>query len=401
MLAIFDRSNNMRFFQAITTLEKWCADNGKACARVGPDALPNLSEQGFTALYCVVGHDLAYLDGLDPRIKLIIDHDIVDPKVRFRNDDVLTDRPVAFRRAFGEATDYAPELQVPYVHYPALPEAWEAAANARDVLIFDLHRWLPTEAHFSFLALMQAIGRRHNLHSQKLGRRLFLYMTGLIRADLYHATTESFQHFNNLYHDPDAFRAALASGTSELWPDLFSKALDEAAPGSEPLDLKTGALNPMNVFLKNVIPPLRDRGDFGKLFARAVGFVTDHGDIADQDVTTCLAMGIPVLTIPRSPWSKSDGVGTTLWEALRVIDQDFTEFLNAATRHHQMPGDGLDRLLTSGPLEPIPIELFGRVYTKTWQMLFDWVETGARNDEVTGLIDRAPRWNFGMVSDLA
>jgi hypothetical protein len=343
----------------------------------------------------VVGYDLSYLTDLQDGVKLIIDNDIVDPTVKFQNDGVLEGRSYAFRRAFGGATVYAPEIQVPYVHRPTLPDDWETEVNKRDCLIFDLHKWLVVEAQLSMLALMIDIGRRHNVWSKLLGRRLNLYLTGLIRPEPYFGTIEFFQFLNRSYHVPNVVSSPVATAGDERWGRFISNSVKDE-PLDLPLDFGNPERNPLDVFVKNLIKPLENQSDFLRLFSRSIGFITDHGDIADQDVSTCLALGIPVLTVARSPWKKSAGIGTTLKRPIHALDEEFYRRLIEASAQQLTTTSGLEALLTLPPQPPIPLHHFETLYDKTWDILNAWMEHGTRDESLSREINRSERWNFGM-----
>lgn len=396
-LAIYDKSNNLRLSQTIESVAGWARERGVEYGLVEASAFPRLVDLGYSALYCPVNHDLAYLSDLQRGVKLIVDHDIVDPKVAFKNDAVLSQRPYAFRRAFGGAVDYQPELQVPYVHLPDLPEGWERGLEERDTLIFDLHRWLPVEAQLSFLALMQEVGRHHSKHSQALKRRLKIYLTGLIHPEPYRAATEAFLFLNEGYHCPDAFTAPFRTQERQdaSWADVFGAALGGRSIG-EGFSLGGDYRNPMDIVMKNHVPPLVSREEFMSLFSRAVAFVTDHGDPADQDITTCLAMGVPIVTVPRSPWRASSGVCSTVWAAHKLLSPRFHVYFEHARRSQPVQGRGLSALWECPRVDPIPESCFRDLYFASWDRLWEWVLSGRRDPELSELINGAARWEFGM-----
>lgn len=397
MLAVFDRSNNIRFVQATSSILEWAERRGVEAHLVGPADLPTLADRGFKAIHGVVGHDLAYLSSLQSGVKIILDHDIVDPNYPFKNDQILEGRSYAFRRAFGGRTRYEPEIEVPYTHAPNLSDDLLTSSAGRDTLIFDLHKWLPLAAQFSFLGLMQEVGRYHSRHSDALGRKLNIYFTGLIDPEPYRSVTELFCYLNEKFNIPSAFDAPFRKGNvgTERWLDRLAEDVKSEVI-ADGLKLSHDAANPMDIFIKQVLPVAEGRDDFLRVFSESVGFITDHGDIADQDVTTCLVLGVPVLPIPRSPWRKSAGVGSTLVPAFKHLAPELVSSISGVLKEYPRIDEGIPALMKKHVAEPVPQSLFQSLFDVSWDRLWSWAESGTRDDATSELIASSPTWDFGM-----
>ncbi|HCJ11892.1 MAG TPA: hypothetical protein DHV51_02200, partial [Opitutae bacterium] len=149
--------------------------------------------------------------------------------------------------------------------------------------------------------------------------------------------------------------------------------------------------NSLEVIQANLIEPCANLKDYYKLLARTKVFITDHGDMADQDIINAGCAGTSICLISRNPLLTSLGITYSLHAAAQCVDARFYSFLQGTQKSLFRPSRSLTDFVKH-TATPWDREFVSQLYFKIWDMLWQWAITGKEFPEVTEAVFKAPRW---------
>lgn len=319
-LAVFE-SGEGRTERLVTSFLAWAQRSNLPAEAVPENQLQRLKSQSHRLLYVPLTRDMRFLKKVATDVPLVLDFDAGNPSVLIGRD-FLAGRKYALRRAFRGPSQLEPEIQVPYTHWPSARRS-----ISPDIIILDSHLFLRPSFHLALVAVLDSLRTKIPTIEKRLGRQVFFYLAG--RAEI--------NHYIEIIRAAERFGEGL---------ELF--------------------------FRDRLLSKAESKDDFDQILGRCLLFVTDHGDIADQDVTEVVALGRPVLVLPRNMLNHPLGHGSVHRDLLiheapvLVAALDEAELLRKAL---------LDDFVGSVCGESSPEELsvlFQELYSTNWRVLVDW-----------------------------
>ena len=342
----------------IQDVQRWCKSFGISYQTWSPDDPTAPDWKTIGAVYFPLEGELKYLKDIPPDIPLIFDFDGASGGI-LRSAEYLEGRRFAFRRAFGLNCRYTPELQVPYCHYPLQT----TSTDKRDVIILDTHRWLPLKWQFRFISILCQMVEDLPLLDKLAGKRVSFYVTSFVPLEPYAASAQK-------------------------WMDDM-RALTKGFDVKEGFDVKTH--NIIRLIIDRLIPPLENTDDYHQLFHRARLFITDHADLADQDVVHAGCAGVPIYILTRNPWHPPLGIVHSLADACGILVRDFSKALDTFNDLLVQNSRNPENIYNHNPIA-WDHKVFEELYANSWKTLWDWAIHGINNEEVTNAILSAPTW---------
>jgi hypothetical protein len=292
------------------------------------------------ALYAPMLGDHGYFGSIPTDIPVILDWEFCAGDGR-ETDKCFQTHRVAVRRAFGGPVRFNAEFQVPFLHLPArAPEPTQ-----RDVIVFDVHKWLKLPWHATLLSYLAIIGLGYERLCKAAGCDLKFYLASFYSLAPYLEGAQAFVEHNSKCHGPR-----------------------EQRPPN----------NPLRVIEEHLIPPCPKAEDYVALIARARLFITDNGELADQDIINAGTLGAPIVLVSRNPFCAPCGMSFSVGKAASAIEPRFAQLLDAAERNRVRIGlDGdFERAFTIGEAPRWDPEVLASAYMKSWDLLWDWATTG-------------------------
>jgi hypothetical protein len=340
----------------IRDVQQWAGSRNIAFSEFSPQSADQEDFSGAGAVYLPLYHHLDILDSIPADIPVILDY---DGAVEINGVDRLATRRLALRRAFGgpPPKSLRPEFQVPYIHKTLSPEK----ESSRNIVIIDLHHWLPPACQFSFLAHLSELNAHYDFLSAQLGSPIQFYFTAFVSPEPYHE---------------------LSSNLESILFRHTRKKINEV----------TGLDNVIN----NLIPPFEDISDYHALFQKSLLFITDNGDLADQDIVHAISAECPIWVISRSPFKNFSRISYTLENALKRLVPDFLPFLETANRNLAGPDQPFRNILKAQGVKNDSISLLESAFFNTWDALWTWAIDKEWDPAISKLIDEspAPFWWF-------
>lgn len=276
-------------------------------------------------------------------------------------DSTLFQRKIALRRAWGGRASIRPEIQVPYLH-PCLSKPH---AGPKSIVIIDLHDWLPVSCQLSFISILSDINEAWDSISSDLGYPIRFYFTaGMIPSDYASIHSELVSRLErrktNTLHIRDSLR-----------------------------------LRGLSNIVNNTIPPIDDMDDHNRVFEQAMLLITDNGDLADQDIAKSISTNTGIWIVPRSNVSPIARLGSTIPNAISMIDSRFHDFEIHIQKKLVSPS-GLRSFLKPEGIDYQASEYLNSLYSKTWEILWNWATIGTQFDPLALAIEDSPSpqwWN--------
>lgn len=345
--------NQYRRTKLINDVVKWAEANHIPYLIKSKDTLSDLNWGIISLIYLPLLHDVKCLENAPDSIPIVMDFDgalggLID------NSQILERHPYAFRRAFGGPIKYSPNFQVPYIHLPLELEP----SNKRDVIIVDTHQWMQLPWQLSMLAFLSHIALEYDRLCKMAGCQLKIYLTSFVKLDRFKEATEILDRFRNDH--PGSIKI---SGTLDIIKD-------------------------------NLIPSMEDISDYHNLFTRARLFVSDHGELADQDIMHAGCAGVPIYLISRNPLRPSLGITSSILEAFKVVDKEFGDFFEGAKSILCGPSPNYHNLFKKNDFPSWDNDYIKKVYMKIWDLLWHWAKTGEADFSVNEAIKESGKWKF-------
>lgn len=292
-------------------------------------------------LYIPLTRDLEFIDEIPKEIPLVIDYDGALGNILI-GGELLSGRKYAFRRAFPGATPWHPSIQVPYCHRPSVLEPLEP-----DVVILDTHQWLRPSFHLALLAIADSLYQMVDKLEKARKKKIYFYLTGGFDRE---------QYFR-VIREVETFGGGLLSFMKE-----------------------------------RLIPEAQTKEDFDSILGRCLLFVTDHGDIADQDVSQIVAMGRPVHVQSRNALIEPLGISSSLEKIFEEISTSFRPMIQAADRLRTSVREDPLSTLASLKFNSENMAVFEEMYSVTWNILIDWSKGSIDSSGWEKAIEQGPNW---------
>lgn len=345
--------NQYRRTKLINDVVKWAEAKHIPYLIKSNDTLSDFNWDECSLIYLPLQRDVKCLKNAPDSIPIVMDFDgavggLID------NSQILERHPFAFRRAFGGPIKYSPDFQVPYIHLPLDLEPYDK----RDVLIVDTHQWMKLPWQLSMLAFLAHVALEYDRFCKMADCQLKIYLTSFVKLDAYEEATEVLDRFIN----------------------------------GHPASLKiSGSLN---IIKNNLIPPKSDTYEYHKLFSRARLFVSDHGELADQDIIHAGCAGVPIYLISRNPLKPSLGITSSILEAFKAVDKEFCDFFEGAKSILCGPSPNYNSLFKKNDFPSWDNDYMKKVYMKIWDLLWHWAKTGEADFSVNEAIKESGKWKF-------
>lgn len=276
-------------------------------------------------------------------------------------DSTLFQRKIALRRAWGGRASISPELQVPYIH----PCLTKPHAGPKSIVIIDLHDWLPVSCQLAFISILSDLNEAWDSISNDLGYPLRFYFTaGMIPSDYASIHSELVNRLEkrkaNTLHIRDSLR-----------------------------------LRGLTNIVNHTIPPQNDMDDHNRVFAQAMLLITDNGDFADQDIAKSISTNTGIWIVPRSTVSPISLLGSTIPNAISMIDSRFHDFTIHIQKKLIRPS-GLRSFLRPEGFDYQASGYLNSLYLKSWDILWEWATIGTLFDPIGLAIENSPSpqwWN--------
>lgn len=310
-------------------------------------------------LYIPLCRDVTFLENVPASVPVVLDYDGAEAG-KLDGYEILSRHRHAFRRAFGGKIKYSPQLQVPYLHLPL-----EAEEKTRDVIVIDTHQWLPSYWHFSLLSVLAFLGHNHEALCTSLDLPLKYYLTSFVPLEPYFESSQVFVEKNGKH------------------PALSQMPVNDLQP-----------------LLDNLIHPLEDVYDYYELMARARLFISDHGDLADQDIVHAGSLGVPIYLLPRTPLALSRGISSSLIKSISIIEPRYRKVLKKAEKARMknsyifMNRHNLVQYMSKEKFEKWDVGVMRDAYYKSWDMLCVWAVSNKINSRVNRSIIKSSPWGF-------
>jgi hypothetical protein len=137
--------------------------------------------------------------------------------------------------------------------------------------------------------------------------------------------------------------------------------------------------NPIQPIVDRLIPPCQDVAEYHRLFPRARLFLTDHGDLADQDVVHAGAAGVPIMTVPRNPFTASNGITFSFAAAGEMLAPGFGDLLRSAEAQRIRPELGMQRIFRTASVPAWDNDVLTTAFLRSWDLLWDWARHDRRD----------------------
>lgn len=265
---------------------------------------------------------------------------------------------IALRRAFGGPIRVTPSYQVPYI----VPPNVCMQSTKRDVVVFDIHHWLPLTTQFEFVALLNAFDSLYMEVCSTVGSEVKFYFSGLNTANTYLLS-----------------QRALVAG-------ILKRQRHCKLPFGENMSRILGPNYALSVVRDHSLPPATSPSEYSKILSSALLFITDNGDLADQDNMKCVVEGTPILILGRCPLVKSGTITHSLAPALSHMDSSFDEFFNLARQMAVSPGADLADLIRPSGFAPLGDSVPNLLSEKAWDSLYDWATEGKSDKDLLQII---------------
>lgn len=344
-LAVLD-FNRRRTDRLVSGFQDWCQSRNLGALVFGEQSVGELTREDVQLLYLPLTRDLRFLENVDPGLPLVLDYDGANGD-ELIGGPLLEGRRVAFRRAFGGRTPWTPEIQVPYFHWPTVGERSRLA----DTVIFDTHQWLRPSFHLALLGLVDALRLHCAKLEENIDTRIQFYISGGVDA----------KHYLDILDAAERF-----------------------GPG-------------LRTFLEErLLPVAETKKSFDEILARTLLFVTDHGDIADQDVSEVLALGRPIYVQARDPFRTPTKLSSTHMSVVRKIAPELESAINRANQVQERVENNPVAGILSRFQEPGPRQLLMDVYDVSWTVLLRWSERRLKTSGWESQIEKSPSWGSSV-----
>ena len=343
-----------RRVQPIKNAVKWAKKKYIPYELLFKESIYNVDWSEFSAIYIPLTVDLAFLEYVPPEIPIILDFDGSKGEY-LEHDHFLINRRFAFRRAFGGKIEYNPEFQVPYLQLPlTIPESIE-----RDVIIFDIHVWLQMYSQCTFLSIMALMSAEYSRICTIANCKLKFYLTSFTPIKPYCDSL-----------------------------DVFTQGINSAKNHNVKLPL-----NPLKSFIDNLIPPIDSVADYHNLIGRARLFITDHVDLADQDLIYACSVGTPIYNVSRNPLNPSKKIDFTLIDSVNLIEPRFQSLLDNAINQSMCIDVGLKNIIKKEKVKPWDKEILESAFLKGWDLLWQWAVKGHIDTNVNDAVKKSTQWS--------
>lgn len=280
---------------------------------------------------------------------------VMDMSIPWRSpSNPFAGRRLALRNPFGVPVGYLqPEQQVPMLPQPLWPSDNQ---QVRDTIVFDVKQFHTAETHLYVASLLAAIANATKSVEEKLGFRLRYYFTSFFDYELYRHLFACIE--NN---------ESLSSPKVDLW----------------------------SIVQERLVPPCEDHTAYLDILRGARLLLTEHGDIADSDVTHALCCGVPTLTYKRLAFSRSNGFQCAAIRGVSLLDPHMNMRLKLANTLRVKEEWGCWQALSLGRVPSWDIKAYENTFLRSWDKLYDWAVNHVVDDRMNEAMSKG-KWNKGV-----
>lgn len=337
----------------IDNMAYWCEKRDVRYEHCTPNSLSELDPEKVGAIY----HPLSSFYFDEPELFSDEIPFIIDVATPYRGtENIYADKKIAFRSAFAMPTGKLnPELQVPMLPRPLKPQD----GVRKDVIVFDVKDFHDEETHFYVMSLMAQFAREWKKLEKIAGHKLFIYFTSFMKY-------EEYLKFFSLITRLDQF-----SGASE---NHFEQLKDRVIPNQDSTE------------------------DYHRLLQRARLCLTEHGDIADTDLTQMACLGTPILTYKRVPFAATTGFQHMAIKGAEILHPNIKSDLRQLNRFRVRENWGLQNIIRIKNVPPWDFDEYENLFLKSWDILWEWALTGNTDEKLTAAMSSG-KWNKGVKLD--
>lgn len=339
----------------IDNIEYWCDKRQLKYKIMTPSEATKLDVKDYYFIYSpLIGTANEFSDLVDLPTEIPLLMDVVFVSME---ENIFKDHRIAIRSAFGNnVSPLTPGQIIPMLPRPIKPLVPE---NLKDVIVFDTKPFHSADTHFYILSLLAQLSREWSSLERIAGHKLFLYFTSFMKLEPYIEVYEKMK-----------MNSQFASVNDNLFDILKQK----------------------------IIETQTTMGDYQTILHRARLFVTEHGDMADTDLSQALCLGLPILTYKRFPFGQSNGIQHSRIDALKILEPEIEEKMNFANIFRMREEWGLANIISINSVPKWDFSAYEDMFLNSFDIVLEWAENGYSNNELT-IAMQGGTWNAGVVID--
>jgi hypothetical protein len=352
------KSSHYRRLKSIENVIIWAENRNVEWHKVVENDISNIDWGTIGLLYIPLNRDMYFLKDIPENIPVVLDFDGALGGV-LDNFAYLQRHRFSFRRAFGGQIKYNPEFQVPYLHLPLKPNSNTRVNGEKNIIIIDTHQWLSTSWHFSLLSHLFFLAENYEKICNLLQLEIKFYLTSFMNIKPYVDASFNFIISNGKHPSLNKF------------PENY-----------------------MNKISFNLIEPAEKVEDYYQLLFQTRLFISDHGDLADQDIVHVGSLGVPLYLIPRVPFRPSKGITFSIKESVFIIEPRFKSLLEDAEKNRIKKKYDYMSILKLEKVDCWDNEILTSAFLKSWDLLWEWATYNKINKLVNEAVQNSPNWEM-------
>lgn len=154
----------------------------------------------------------------------------------------------------------------------------------------------------------------------------------------------------------------------------------------------------INEVRANVIQSAVKTDEYKSILHKSILFITEHGDVADWDVSYCIQIGCKILPYQRGALGISNGIGSVISDAWVHYDDNFSNEISKICKNQIDMRNSIDFILRNA-IEESPIfdkKVYENIYIQSLDDCFLFLFEGKKSKIINKLCTDGFKWKKGV-----